>query len=54
MIRFYIILVLACLTGCGAVSSFLVGAGGNVFSDEISRQVEKKGSLTELPCGRSE
>tara|TARA_R110002012_G_scaffold293807_1_gene489630 strand:- start:373 stop:507 length:135 start_codon:yes stop_codon:yes gene_type:complete len=28
--------------GCGAVTNFIVGATGNVFSDTINREVEKK------------
>jgi hypothetical protein len=44
------------VAGCGAVTSFLVGASGNVFSDSVDRVIDKKinSSAKELPCGRSE
>jgi hypothetical protein len=42
MIRLCIILSLIFITGCGALTNFIVGASGNVFSDEVGRQVEKK------------
>jgi hypothetical protein len=30
------------VAGCGAVTSFLVGASGNVFSDSVDRVIDKK------------
>ena len=54
MIRYFIIATLIVFSGCGAIANFVIGAGGNVFSDEVSRRVDKQISPTELPCGRSE
>jgi uncharacterized protein YceK len=43
MIRLSLILALIIfVSGCGAITNFIVGATGNVFSDTINREVEKK------------
>jgi hypothetical protein len=42
VIRLYLILSLIFLAGCGALTNFIVGASGNVFSDAVGREVEKK------------
>ena len=43
MIRLSLIVALIIsVAGCGAVTNFIVGATGNVFSDTVNREVEKK------------
>ena len=43
MIRLYLIFaIIISVVGCGAVTNFIVGATGNVFSDTVNREVEKK------------
>jgi hypothetical protein len=55
VIRLYIILAVIVSTGCVALTNFIVGASGNVFSDEVSRRVETQITTDkELPCGLSE
>ena len=38
----FIFLLLIFQVGCGAVTNFIVGATGNVFSDTVNREVEKQ------------
>ena len=55
MIRYFIIATLIVFSGCGAIANFVIGAGGNVLSDEVSRRVETQITTDkELPCGLSE
>ena len=57
MIRLYLIFaIIISVVGCGAVTNFIVGASGNLFSDSVDRVIDKKinTSAKELPCGRGE
>jgi len=40
--RLILFLILVFQFGCGAITNFIVGATGNVFSDTLNREVEKK------------
>lgn len=40
--KIFLFVILFFQIGCGAVANFVIGASGNVFSDEVGRQVEKK------------
>jgi len=43
MIKLYSILaIIIFVSGCGAITNFIVGATGNVFSDTVNREVEKQ------------
>ena len=42
MIRLYIILLLIFIGGCGALTNFVVGASGNLFSDSVDRAIDDK------------
>ena len=40
MMRLYLIVAITFMTGCGALTNFVVGASGNVFSDSIDRGID--------------
>jgi len=40
--KIFLFVILIFQFGCGAITNFIVGATGNVFSDTINREVEKK------------
>ena len=40
--KIFLFVILFFQIGCGAIANFVIGASGNVFSDEVGRQVEKK------------
>jgi hypothetical protein len=43
MMKLYsIIAIIISVSGCGAVTNFVVGASGNVFSDSVDRVIDKK------------
>ena len=48
MIRLYLIIaiiiftLLTAIIGCGAVTNFVVGASGNLFSDSVDRVINAK------------
>jgi len=42
MMRLYLILAITFLIGCGALTNFIVGASGNLFSDSVDRAIDRQ------------
>jgi len=42
MIRLALIFAIVISAGCGALTNFIVGASGNVLSDAVGKEADKK------------
>jgi hypothetical protein len=42
VIRLALIFAIVISAGCGAVSNFIIGASGNIFSDSVGKVMDKK------------